>query len=124
EETVKGTPIEFLEIYTDCWKLNPDSRPSIDQIFSRMQSMSFEQQHDSDKDSAEEIDLFKIWKQKAIIGEFFTYIKCVELARIYKVSNDDKSENIISWEETFLDIERGYRRLLAGDQSDQQVSKI
>src|ERR1043165_1140711 len=46
EKPVKGTPIEFLEIYTDCWKLNPDSRPSIDQIFSRMQSMLFEQ-HDS-----------------------------------------------------------------------------
>ncbi|RIA90865.1 kinase-like domain-containing protein, partial [Glomus cerebriforme] len=42
ENPIKGTPIEYKQIYTDCWELNPESRPSINEVLSRLQSVSLE----------------------------------------------------------------------------------
>src|SRR5581483_10148656 len=39
---VKGTPTQYIQIYTNCWQLEPDSRPSINQILSRLRSISLE----------------------------------------------------------------------------------
>jgi hypothetical protein len=79
--------MEYLEIYTDCWKLKPDSRPSINQIILRLQSMLLER-HDSDKNSVEKYlnhDVFKIWVQNAITGSFFTYIGWDELTEMSRI---------------------------------------
>jgi serine/threonine protein kinase len=113
EKPVKETPMEYLDIYTDCWNLNP---PSINKILLRLQSM-LSDEHDSDR---KEYDvLFKFWIQKAIKGEFFTYIRWDELVEIYKVSNNNKSK------ETFLNIKRGCRRISTMEQQrDYQVSKF
>ncbi|GBB99328.1 hypothetical protein RclHR1_03490010 [Rhizophagus clarus] len=42
EELIKGTPIEYIEIFTNCWQSEPDLRSSINQILLQLQSMAFE----------------------------------------------------------------------------------
>jgi serine/threonine protein kinase len=42
EKSVKGTPMDYIRIYTNCWQFEPDSRPSINQILTRLQSISLE----------------------------------------------------------------------------------
>ncbi|CAB5369898.1 unnamed protein product [Rhizophagus irregularis] len=34
ETPVSGTPIDYINIYTECWRNNPDDRPDIQQIVS------------------------------------------------------------------------------------------
>jgi hypothetical protein len=40
EEFIKGTPIEYINIYANCWQSEPESRPLIDQVLLQLQSMS------------------------------------------------------------------------------------
>ncbi|CAB4420974.1 unnamed protein product [Rhizophagus irregularis] len=69
EKSVKGTPMEYKHIYTSCWKIEPNSRPLIEGVLSRLRSMShypvFEedgeistiypfQYHDTSRDSTSE----------------------------------------------------------------------
>src|SRR5436305_12579895 len=42
EKPVKGTPMQYIQIYTNCWQLGPDSRPLINQILLQLQSISLE----------------------------------------------------------------------------------
>ena len=52
EKPEKGTPMQYVQLYTDCWLLGPDSRPLINQILLRMQSISYEPVfEDSDENS-------------------------------------------------------------------------
>jgi hypothetical protein len=40
EEFIKGTPIEYINIYASCWQSEPESRPLIDKVLLQLQSMS------------------------------------------------------------------------------------
>jgi serine/threonine protein kinase len=42
ERSVKGTPMEYIQIYTSCWEVEPNSRPLIEEVLSRLESMSLE----------------------------------------------------------------------------------
>ncbi|POG70978.1 kinase-like domain-containing protein [Rhizophagus irregularis DAOM 181602=DAOM 197198] len=42
ERPITGTPIEYKQIYVDCWELDPDSRPLVVEVLSRLESMSLE----------------------------------------------------------------------------------
>ncbi|CAB4470083.1 unnamed protein product [Rhizophagus irregularis] len=39
EKSVKGTPMEYKQIYTSCWEIEPNSRPLIEGVLSRLISM-------------------------------------------------------------------------------------
>ncbi|CAB4426338.1 unnamed protein product [Rhizophagus irregularis] len=34
ETPISGTPIDYINIYTECWRNNPDDRPNIQQVVS------------------------------------------------------------------------------------------
>ncbi|RIA90862.1 kinase-like domain-containing protein [Glomus cerebriforme] len=55
EKPVKGTPMEYKEIYTNCWHSDPDSRPLISQVLSKLQSLSLEPVFE-DSENIEEIN--------------------------------------------------------------------
>ncbi|RIA90863.1 kinase-like domain-containing protein [Glomus cerebriforme] len=42
EKPVKETPNEYIEIYTKCWQLEPDYRPLISLVLSKLRSVSLE----------------------------------------------------------------------------------
>ena len=42
ETPVKGTPMDYIKLYTNCWILEPDSRPLIHQVLSQLQTMLIE----------------------------------------------------------------------------------
>ncbi|GBC26520.2 kinase-like domain-containing protein [Rhizophagus irregularis DAOM 181602=DAOM 197198] len=42
EKSVKGTPMEYKQIYTSCWEIEPNSRPLIEEVLSQLKSMSLE----------------------------------------------------------------------------------
>ncbi|CAB4470088.1 unnamed protein product [Rhizophagus irregularis] len=50
EELIKGTPIDYMKIYTNCWQSEPDFRPLISQILLQLQSMSLEPIFEGDDD--------------------------------------------------------------------------
>ncbi|RGB24911.1 kinase-like domain-containing protein [Rhizophagus diaphanus] len=49
ERHVIGTPIEYKQIYVDCWGLEPNSRPLIERVLSRLKSMSLEPVFEGDE---------------------------------------------------------------------------
>ncbi|KAF0552259.1 calmodulin-dependent protein kinase [Gigaspora margarita] len=49
ENHIEGTPPAYIEIYTDCWQYNPDSRPDIQQVFLRLKDLSDNNDHDINK---------------------------------------------------------------------------
>ena len=55
EKLIKGTPIQYIWIYTDCWKQEPDSRPLINEILSQLQFISLEPVLEDSEESSEEI---------------------------------------------------------------------
>jgi serine/threonine protein kinase len=55
EEYIKGTPMQYIDIYTSCWQSEPDYRPSTDQIFLQLQSMSLEPVFEDYDENSEEI---------------------------------------------------------------------
>ena len=57
EKPIKGTPIQYIWIYTDCWKLEPDSRPLINQILLQLQSISLEPVFEDSEEISEEIKM-------------------------------------------------------------------
>ncbi|UZO02192.1 uncharacterized protein OCT59_020683 [Rhizophagus irregularis] len=50
KELIKGTPIDYMKIYTNCWQSEPDFRPLISQILLQLQSMSLEPIFEGDDD--------------------------------------------------------------------------
>ncbi|EXX67471.1 kinase-like domain-containing protein [Rhizophagus irregularis DAOM 181602=DAOM 197198] len=50
QELIKGTPIDYMKIYTNCWQSEPDFRPLISQILLQLQSMSLEPIFEGDDD--------------------------------------------------------------------------
>jgi serine/threonine protein kinase len=50
EELIKGTPVDYIKIYTNCWQSEPDFRPLISQILLQLQSMSLEPIFEGDDD--------------------------------------------------------------------------
>ncbi|CAB4399442.1 unnamed protein product [Rhizophagus irregularis] len=60
EKSVKGTPMEYKHIYTSCWETKPNSRPLIEEVLSRLSSMSLNPVfEDDDKVSTIGINLFQ-----------------------------------------------------------------
>ncbi|POG70977.1 kinase-like domain-containing protein [Rhizophagus irregularis DAOM 181602=DAOM 197198] len=60
EKSVKGTPMEYKHIYTSCWETKPNSRPLIEEVLSRLSSMSLNPVfEDDDKVSTIVINLFQ-----------------------------------------------------------------
>jgi serine/threonine protein kinase len=55
EDDVKGTPMQYIQIYTKCWQSEPDSRPLISQILLYFQSMSLEPVFEDSDENSEEI---------------------------------------------------------------------
>ncbi|GBB99330.1 hypothetical protein RclHR1_03490012 [Rhizophagus clarus] len=51
EKPVNGTPLEYIQIYTSCWQLDPKIRPSISKILTILQSVSFESVFEGDIES-------------------------------------------------------------------------
>ncbi|CAB4399439.1 unnamed protein product [Rhizophagus irregularis] len=49
ERHVIGTPIEYKQIYVDCWRLEPNSRPLVEKVLSRLKSMSLEPVFEGDE---------------------------------------------------------------------------
>ncbi|CAG8471984.1 16526_t:CDS:2 [Funneliformis caledonium] len=39
EEVIDKTPIEYSNLYMDCWKGEPDERPSIQEVASALKSL-------------------------------------------------------------------------------------
>jgi len=71
EKPVKGTPTQYIKIYTNCWQQEPDSRPLINQILSQLQSISLEPFSlvDSEENSEEFIvELFPDISKNSISG--------------------------------------------------------
>ncbi|PKC06782.1 kinase-like protein [Rhizophagus irregularis] len=58
EKSVKGTPMEYKHIYTSCWEIEPNSRPLIEGVLSRLRSISLEPVFEKD-DKISTICLFQ-----------------------------------------------------------------
>ena len=54
EEYVRGTPMQYIKIYTNCWQQEPDSRPLIGQILSQLRSISLEPILEDSEENSEE----------------------------------------------------------------------
>ncbi|CAG8752570.1 7756_t:CDS:2, partial [Funneliformis mosseae] len=39
ETKIKGTPIEYSNLYERCWKYEPDERPSIQDVVSTLKTV-------------------------------------------------------------------------------------
>ncbi|CAG8741622.1 629_t:CDS:2, partial [Cetraspora pellucida] len=39
EEVIKGTPPAYAKIYEDCWQVNPNMRPTIENVFSDLNAL-------------------------------------------------------------------------------------
>ncbi|GBC20896.2 kinase-like domain-containing protein [Rhizophagus irregularis DAOM 181602=DAOM 197198] len=39
ETPIHGTPVEYIKLYTDCWNIEPDSRPTINQVVDRLKEI-------------------------------------------------------------------------------------
>ncbi|RIA96641.1 kinase-like domain-containing protein [Glomus cerebriforme] len=53
EEIIKDTPIEYINLYTECWKYEPNERPNIEQVVStldRLSKIDFKSFHDYQKE--------------------------------------------------------------------------
>ena len=73
EKYVKGTPMQYIKIYTNCWQQEPDSRPLINQILSQLQSVSLEPFLVDSEENSEEIianylDIFPETSKNSISG--------------------------------------------------------
>ena len=55
EKCVKGTPIQYIKIYTNCWQQEPDSRPLINEILSHLRSIPLEPVLEYSEGNSEEI---------------------------------------------------------------------
>ncbi|CAG8565582.1 14116_t:CDS:2 [Acaulospora morrowiae] len=47
EKPVIGTPISFMQLYSECWNTHPDRRPTAIQILERLKTISIEKVYDS-----------------------------------------------------------------------------
>ena len=54
EKPVKGTPIQYIRIYTNCWQQEPGTRPLINQILSQLRSISIEPVLEDSEENLEE----------------------------------------------------------------------
>ncbi|CAB4473015.1 unnamed protein product [Rhizophagus irregularis] len=62
EEIIKDTPVEYSNLYTDCWKDEPDDRPNIRQVISILDQLiknGFSNNYNFQKES-QSTDLFDI----------------------------------------------------------------
>ncbi|CAG8470308.1 7970_t:CDS:2, partial [Funneliformis caledonium] len=41
EKRIRGTPIKYIELYEECWKYNPNKRPDMREVVSRLESIFF-----------------------------------------------------------------------------------
>ncbi|CAB4376374.1 unnamed protein product [Rhizophagus irregularis] len=40
EIPIPDTPEEYIKIYTDCWNIEPDDRPFINQVFDKLKEIT------------------------------------------------------------------------------------
>ena len=77
EKHVKGTPIQYIKIYTNCWRLEPDSRPLINEILSHLRSISLEPVLEYSEENSEEITTNYLEKHPDISNSGF--ILCLRI---------------------------------------------
>src|SRR3954454_7558232 len=46
EEKISGTPSDYYDIYTSCWNYNPEERPTIEDVYNKLESMLLENNED------------------------------------------------------------------------------
>ncbi|CAB4470102.1 unnamed protein product [Rhizophagus irregularis] len=51
EKAIKGTPMEYKQIYTNCWQLEPKNRPSISDVLTRLKSVSLDSVFEGDDEN-------------------------------------------------------------------------
>ncbi|CAG8607292.1 10246_t:CDS:2 [Cetraspora pellucida] len=59
ETPVSGTPLYFVKLYSDCWNDKPDKRPSMEEVFRRLESNSSKldpKYNDTEQDFKENIN--------------------------------------------------------------------
>ncbi|RUS14493.1 hypothetical protein BC937DRAFT_93735, partial [Endogone sp. FLAS-F59071] len=39
---IPGTPKAYEDIYKECWNLDPDKRPTVDQVLDRLEGIELE----------------------------------------------------------------------------------
>ncbi|CAB4420985.1 unnamed protein product [Rhizophagus irregularis] len=52
EKAIKGTPMEYKQIYTNCWQLEPKNRPSISDVLTRLKSVSLDSVFEGDDENS------------------------------------------------------------------------
>ncbi|PKB95049.1 hypothetical protein RhiirA5_437467 [Rhizophagus irregularis] len=86
EIPISGTPVEYLDLYKSCWNYEPNERPSISQVYDKLEEIS--------KNSASQlINLIKKHK----------LIKIINIDELSDVKNIDSYSGIISraiWKKT------------------------
>ncbi|CAB4476387.1 unnamed protein product [Rhizophagus irregularis] len=82
ETPVTGTPEDYIKLYTECWNIEPDNRPTIYQVVDWLKtnvSDNFESQ--TNENTNERID----WIEKAIEEEYLQYYDYKQFSDIRQV---------------------------------------
>ncbi|CAB5343770.1 unnamed protein product [Rhizophagus irregularis] len=59
EDPISNTPCEYLKLYQSCWNSEPDARPSIEQVFNKLEeilNLQNNTNHDDDDDGGDDDD--------------------------------------------------------------------
>ncbi|KAF0445712.1 kinase-like protein [Gigaspora margarita] len=46
EEPIAGTPNQYIDLYSECWDYEPNNRPSMEEIFRRLNSLILDSKYD------------------------------------------------------------------------------
>ncbi|RGB33722.1 kinase-like domain-containing protein, partial [Rhizophagus diaphanus] len=58
EKPIHDTPKEYIKIYTDCWDIEPDNRPTIDQVVDKLNALMTKEKDFHLYDNNKDIQLF------------------------------------------------------------------
>ncbi|CAB5210158.1 unnamed protein product [Rhizophagus irregularis] len=70
EEPIPNTDVKFIKLYQQCWRYEPDERPDVNQVISKLNEMGSENNFYSKKNENEEIKITEELKSEEIKDEF------------------------------------------------------
>ncbi|RGB28661.1 kinase-like domain-containing protein [Rhizophagus diaphanus] len=70
EEPIPSTSVKFIELYQQCWRYEPDERPDVNQVISKLNEIGSENNFNSKKNENKEIKITEKLKSEEIKGHF------------------------------------------------------
>ncbi|PKY48624.1 kinase-like protein [Rhizophagus irregularis] len=70
EEPIPNTNVKFIELYQQCWRYEPDKRPDVNQVISKLNEIGSENNFNSKKNENVEIKITEELKSEEIKDDF------------------------------------------------------